>query len=89
MEQKIKEIVARLDELAAKNEDEFSYSIEIVKLRRGTPNLRFHFVCKESAEGHVFVDGQGWNISDAVDEAAKAIEAACVQWGYKYAICRP
>ncbi len=76
----IPEIIRRLQGIAKKNGDEFQYKIELEPTVRG---LRYTFVCEETADGHVFVDGGGFTLDLAIQDAEGGISGACSSWGYK------
>jgi len=77
---KIQLLIIRLQSIAKKNRDDFSYKIDINISRSG---ITYRFVATETADNHEFLDGFGVTIDDAVDNAERSIEACCKQWGYK------
>lgn len=76
----IEELIAALQAIAKKNDDEFSFRMEF-EFRKGA--IWYHFICEETADHHTFVDGSGFSIDTAVDDAISSIADACKQWGYK------
>lgn len=82
MEAKIQALVDRLLKIAAANDDEFNFRIDIEPQRR-TPGPIYRFICEESAEGHGFVDGAGRTIEEAIGKATEAIPDALEHWSYE------
>lgn len=81
--QQIEKIVRQLSAIAANNDDEFTFRIEIESVRNIQFPIRFNFVCEETAEGHTFVNGNGATIEAAVESARADLDEACKLWGYK------
>lgn len=82
VEAKIVTLIDRLFCIAKKNKDVFNYRIEM-ELIRNSPFIRYHFICEESSEGHVFVSGVGDTIEEAVDDAEQSIGDCLKLWKYK------
>lgn len=77
-EEAIEKITKKLDVVAAKNKDKFSYHIEI-ETRRG---IEFYFKALETADRHTFVSGRGATVEAAVANAEAELPDACKEWGY-------
>lgn len=77
----IETIVEWLEAIAKKNDDEFKYKITIEPTRRG---LEYSFECRESADDHLFVSGDGPSIEDAVGNSAFQLGESCEEWGYDF-----
>lgn len=80
VEDKIKELVDRLEKIAKKNKDEFDYKISIRLVKNG---FMYLFECFENSCGHLFLEGIGSTIERAVSDASKGIEDSCREWDYK------
>jgi hypothetical protein len=78
-EQAVEQIVKKLNAVAVKNNDSFSYSLEI-ETRRG---IEFYFKAIERADSHTFVSGRGATVEAAVANAESGLAEACEEWGYK------
>lgn len=79
-EEKLKELIVRLQSIAEKNEDEFSFNMEIVNDRTG---FHFTFSCNETAEGHSFLEGRGRSIDSMIADAEREIPEAISLWNYE------
>lgn len=81
MNAKLEQLIGRLQEIARKNDDEFSYNVEIVPTR--AIGFTFNFLCVETADSHIFVGGSGPDLEIAVEAAGKTVTRACREWGYE------
>lgn len=79
-EQAVEQIIRKLNAIAAKNKDAFSYAIEI-ETQRGV--IEFYFKAMEMADRHTFVAGRGATVEAAVANAEANIADSCESWGYK------
>lgn len=75
----LEKLIARLEAVARKNDDDFCYAVEVSRGRNG---WRYEFVCKETAEGHDFLNGVGTSLEGAVQAAIMNLLDALVSWGY-------
>ena len=76
----LEELVYKLKAIARLNGDAFYYHIDI------QPNkafITYQFVCEETADGHWLVEGSGSTIEEAVNDAARQVDSAVLDWGYK------
>lgn len=80
MKIELQTLINRLELVAQKNKDKFTYKINIEVNRKGIVYL---FYCQEKAEGHTFLCGSGVTIDEAVIQAHNGIEDACKWWGYE------
>lgn len=76
----LEKLVARLERVARKNEDEFRYYI---RLDVWNGNVSPSFVCEETALKHTFLSRKGATIEEVVNLAWGDIAPACEAWGYK------
>jgi hypothetical protein len=76
----VSRVVNRLKDIARKNGDKFTFSVDIVADRS---ILVYEFYCKEVEDGCEFVNGFGKTLQQAVENAEKGIKEKCDYWGYK------
>ena len=81
MENKLKNLIVKLDNIAKKNNDEFRYKINIDFKKYN--ELHIHFIAEETVDNHVFITGGGFTIDNALKVAELSIDDACKSWGYK------
>lgn len=79
IEKAIEALTARLDKVAAENDDEFNYAV-ICFRRNGI--VKYDFTAVETADSHEFVSGTGFTILEAVKQAEANLPAACKDWSY-------
>lgn len=77
--EKLSQLITVLQLIAVKNDDDFTYRIDIDPTPRG---LEYRFVVTEKADGHEFLSGQGGTIEWAVTRAENGLQGACDTWGY-------
>jgi hypothetical protein len=75
----LQSLVMRLQRVATKNKDRFAYRIHLVPCGN---SIRYRFICEETADNHTFLEGDGNNIDEAVENAEADIQNACASWGY-------
>jgi hypothetical protein len=81
IEDKIIRLTSRLDAIAAKNDDEFRYIVEIIP--RNVKNFRFVFEAEEIMDRHILVRGTGESIEIALEKAEKQIPNFLKSWKYE------
>lgn len=72
------DLLTQLEAIAAANNDQFAYRIEIEPRHR----VMFLFVCEEKTEKATFVSGNGATIEDACRNAAEWVSQKSQEWGY-------
>lgn len=77
----IETLVAKLQAIAKKNGDEFSFTVEVSNSKN--TGFRYYFKCLETADGHTFTCGAGSTIEEACAEADSEIAEACRAWDYE------
>ena len=76
----LEQLIARLEAIAKKNDDEFDYDIGVDPGPAG--GIRLMFSCTEQADHHAFVNGWGDNIEEMVEDAIVGIPSSLQSWGY-------
>ena len=72
----IADLTNKLYKIAKSNSDEFECYIKY--------NGRyFSFICQETEDEHIFTEGRGETITEAIKNAEENIEETCKEWGYK------
>lgn len=77
----MEKLIARLQRIARKNDDVFSYTVKIVPNKAGT--LLYEFECKETSDEHCFVSSNGFTLEEVATNADKWVDDACEEWGYE------
>jgi hypothetical protein len=77
----IEHLIMVLQDIAKKNNDSFKYRIEIHPTSKDI--VQYRFACVEDADEHEFLTGYGNTIQDAINTAARDLNEACKEWGYK------
>lgn len=76
---KLENLIFRLQHIARRNDDAFSYRIEIEAIYV----LHFTFKVVETVDHHLFLSGIGETLDEALDDAERGIDEACAAWDYK------
>jgi len=72
-------VIHSLNKVAAKNKDRFFY--KLIPDVCGS-QIVYHFQCYEAADGHIFVDGVGYNPDVAALNAYSVLVDCAEAWGY-------
>lgn len=78
---RLEDFMRRLDRIAVANDDEFDYVLEL-ELKKDS-GMRFRFTVVEHAEKHLFLQGDGDTIEEAVQAAEEELDGVDAPWGYK------
>lgn len=74
--QAIADFKARMARVAEANEDDFK-----VKFSVDETGVEIEVI--ETADRHIFLQGNGSTIQEAIDAALKDLPECCQQWGYR------
>lgn len=77
----MKELIAQLERIARRANDNFSYDIELVPMKDG---FYMEFVVSESADGHCIMGSTAPTMDGCASEIRKSLKQACKDWGYHY-----